>query len=81
MKSNEVIYFEPSVAKILSSMSITLMNRDTKTHKLTSGNTDSLLLTEFFHTDGIDREELTTVRIESNQPAIPYYCSLHFFYS
>ena len=62
-------------------MFITWMNRDTKTHKLTSGKADSLLLTEFFHTDAINREELTTVRIESNQPAIPYYCSLQFFYS
>ena len=75
--STEVIYFEPRVVKILSGMSITWMNRDTKTHRLTSGNADSLLPTEFFHTDDIVEGESTTVRIESNQPAIPYYCSLH----
>jgi class 3 adenylate cyclase len=44
---------------------------------LTSGNVDSLLPTEFFHTEDIVGGESTTVRIESNQPAIPYYCSLH----
>ena len=75
--STEVTYFEPRVIKILSGMSITWMNRDTKTHRLTSGNADSLLPTEFFHTDDIIGGESTTVKIESNQPAIPYYCSLH----
>jgi len=58
-------------------MSITWMNRDTKTHRLTSGNADSLLSTGFFHTDDIDRGKSTTIKIESNQPAIPYYCTLH----
>ena len=53
------------------------MNRDTKTHRLTSGNADSLLSTEFFHTNDIDRGKSTTMKIESNQPAIPYYCTLH----
>jgi class 3 adenylate cyclase/plastocyanin len=75
--STEVMYFEPRIVKILSGMSITWMNRDTKTHRLTSGNADLLLSTEFFHTDNIVRGKSTTVRIESNQPAIPYYCSLH----
>ena len=75
--SIEVIYFEPRVIKILSGMSITWMNRDTKTHRLTSGNADSLLPTEFFHTDNIAGGQSTTVKIESNQPAIPYFCSLH----
>ena len=75
--SIEVIYFEPRVIKILSGMSITWMNRDTKTHILTSGNADSLLPTEFFHTDNIAGGKSTTVKIESNQPAIPYFCSLH----
>jgi class 3 adenylate cyclase len=73
----EINYFEPRVVKILSGMSITWMNRDTKIHRLTSGNADSLLPTEFFHTDDIVEGESTTVKIESNQPAIPYYCSLH----
>ena len=75
--STEVMYFEPRVVKILSGMSITWMNRDTKTHRLTSGNADSLLSTGFFYTDDIAQGESITVRIESNQPAIPYYCSLH----
>jgi class 3 adenylate cyclase len=75
--STEVMYFEPRVVKILNGMSITWMNRDTKTHRLTSGNADSLLSTGFFYTDGIPQGESKTVRIESNQPAIPYYCSLH----
>ncbi|HET7644388.1 MAG TPA: hypothetical protein VFK40_12840 [Nitrososphaeraceae archaeon] len=64
----EVIYFDPRVVKIQSGMS---------THRLTSGNADSLLPTEFFQTQDIDEGESTTIRIESNQPAIPYYCSLH----
>jgi len=75
--STEVMYFEPRIVKILSGMSITWMNRDTKTHILTSGNADSLLPTEFFHTNDIGRGKSTTIKIESNQPAIPYYCSLH----
>lgn len=58
-------------------MSITWMNRGTKTHRLTSGNADQLLPTEFFHSDDIDRGKSTTSKIESNQPAIPQYCSLH----
>ena len=74
---SEIIYFEPRIVKILSGMSITWMNRDIKTHRLTSGNADSLLPTEFFHTDDIVGGKSTTVRIESNQQAIPYYCSLH----
>src|ERR1044072_6411760 len=53
------------------------MNRDTKIHKLTSCNADSLLLNELFHTKEIPSGGSTTVRIESTQPAIPYYCSLH----
>ena len=53
------------------------MNRDTKTHRFTPDNADSLLPTEFFQTQDIDEGESTTIRIESNQPAIPYYCSLH----
>ncbi|HEY9485682.1 MAG TPA: hypothetical protein VIQ04_03485 [Nitrososphaeraceae archaeon] len=69
--STEVMYFEPRIVKILSGMSITWMNRDTKTHRLTSGNADSLLPTEFFHTDDIDRDKSTTIKIEGNQPAIP----------
>lgn len=73
----EAMYFDPRIVKILSGMSITWMNRDTKTHRLTSCNADSLLPTEFFHTDDIPGGELTTIRIESSQPAIPYYCSLH----
>jgi len=58
-------------------MSITWMNRDTKTHRLTSGNADSLLSTGFFYTDCMVPGESITVRIENNRPAIPYYCSLH----
>ena len=69
--STEVMYFEPRIVKILSGMSITWMNRDTKTHRLISGNADSLLPTEFFHTDDIDRGKSTTIKIESNQPTIP----------
>jgi class 3 adenylate cyclase/plastocyanin len=75
--SIEFMYFEPRIVKILSGMSITWMNRDTKTHRLTSGNANSLLPTEFFHTDDIAGGQSTTIRIESNQPAIPYYCPLH----
>ena len=33
--------------------------------------------TEFFQTDDITRGQSTTVKIESNQPAILYYCSVH----
>lgn len=58
-------------------MSITWMNRDTKTHRLTSCNADSLLPTKFFYTKDIPRGGSTTVKLESSQPAIPYYCSLH----
>ena len=50
---DEIMYFEPRIVKILSGMSITWMNRDTKTHRLTSGNADSLLPTEFFYTEDI----------------------------
>ena len=74
---SKITYFEPRVVQIQSGMSITWMNRDRKTHRLTSGNAYSLLPTEFFHTDNIVAGESTTVRIESNQLAIPYYCSLH----
>src|SRR5574339_946366 len=73
----EAMYFDPRIVKILSGMSRTWMNRDTKTHRLTSGNADSLLPKEFFHTDDISEGESTNVKIETNQPAIHYYCSLH----
>jgi class 3 adenylate cyclase len=75
--SKEVMYFEPRIVKILSGMSITWMNRDTKTHRLTSCNADSLLPTKYFYTEDIPRGGSTTVKLESSQPAIPYYCSLH----
>lgn len=74
---DEIMYFEPRIVKILSGMSITWMNRDTKTHRLTSGNADSLLPTEFFHTEDIPGGKSATIRIVSDQPAITYYCSLH----
>ncbi|MGE0243809.1 MAG: adenylate/guanylate cyclase domain-containing protein [Nitrososphaeraceae archaeon] len=74
---SEALYLDPRVVKILSGMSITWMNRDTKIHRLASCNADSLLPTEFFHTEDIPSGGTTTVKIESTQPAIPYYCSLH----
>jgi class 3 adenylate cyclase len=74
---SETLYLDPRVVKILSGMSITWMNRDTKIHRLTSCNADSLLPTEFFNTEEIPSGGSTTVRIQSTQPVIPYYCSLH----
>ena len=67
--STEVMYFEPRIVKILSGMSITWMNRDTKTHRLTSGNADSLLPTEFFHTDDIAKVNQQQSKLKAiNQP-------------
>jgi class 3 adenylate cyclase/plastocyanin len=73
----EIKYFEPRVVKIFKGQSITWINRDTKVHELTSGDADSSLPTEFFQTGSMLPGESTTVKIDSNQGSIPYYCSLH----
>ena len=43
----EAMYFDPRIVKILSGMSITWMNRDTKTHRFTPDNADSLYQLNF----------------------------------
>ena len=73
----EIKYFEPRVVRILKGQSITWINRDTKVHELTSGDADSSLPTEFFQTGSMLPGESTTVKIDSNQGTIPYFCSIH----
>ena len=73
----EIRYFEPRVVKISKGQSITWINRDTKVHELTSGDGDSSLATEFFQTGSMLPGESTTVKIDSNQGSIPYYCLKH----
>ena len=75
----QVIYFESRVFKILNTISLIWMNRDTKIHRLKSVNADSYYQHNFslFVILLSGWEKSTTVRIESDQPAIPYYCSLH----
>jgi class 3 adenylate cyclase len=73
----EIKYFEPRVVRILKGQSITWINRDTKVHELTSGDADSSLPTEFFQTGSMLPGESTTVKIDSNQGSIPYFCSHH----
>lgn len=75
--STEIRYFEPRVVKISKGQSITWINRDTKVHELTSGDGDSSLATEFFQTGSMLPGESTTVKIDSNQGSIPYYCLKH----
>lgn len=76
-ESAEIRYFEPRVVKISKGQSITWINRDTKVHELTSGDGDSSLATEFFQTGSMLPGESTTVKIDSNQGSIPYYCIKH----
>jgi class 3 adenylate cyclase len=73
----QIKYFEPRIVRIVKGQSITWINRDTKVHELTSGDGDSSLRTEFFQTGSMLPGESTTVKIDSNQGSIPYYCSLH----
>jgi len=73
----EVLYLEPRIVKILKGQSITWINHDLKVHKLTSGDGHSSLPTGFLQTDDILPGKLTTVKIDSNQQSIPYYCSIH----
>lgn len=75
--ATEIRYFEPRVVKISKGQSITWINRDTKVHELTSGDGDSSLATEFFQTGSMLPGESTTVKIDSNQGSIPYYCLKH----
>lgn len=75
--ASEIRYFEPRVVKISKGQSITWINRDTKVHELTSGDGDSSLATEFFQTGSMLPGESTTVKIDSNQGSIPYYCLKH----
>lgn len=76
-KLDHIKYFEPSIIKIFKGESITWMNRDTKVHELTSGDGNSSLPTEFFQTGSMLPGESTTIKIDTNQGSIPYYCSLH----
>ena len=73
----EVLYLEPRVVKIIKGQSITWINHDLKVHKLTSGDGHSSLPTGFLQTNDILPGHLTTMKIDSNQQSIPYYCSIH----
>lgn len=71
------MYFEPRIVKIVKGESITWINRDTKVHNLTSGDANSTLQSPFFQTGSMLPGESTTVKIDSNQQSIPYYCTMH----
>ena len=71
------MYFEPRIVKIVKGESITWINRDTKVHNLTSGDAISTLQSPFFQTGSMLPGESTTVKIDSNQQSIPYYCTMH----
>lgn len=71
------MYFEPRIVKIVKGESITWINRDTKVHNLTSGDAISTLPSPFFQTGSMLPGESTTVKIDSNQQSIPYYCTMH----
>lgn len=75
--TNEIMYFEPRIVKIVKGESITWINRDTKVHNLTSGDAISTLQSPFFQTGSMLPGETTTVKIDSNQQSIPYYCTMH----
>ena len=75
--TKEITYFEPRVVKIVKGESITWINRDTKVHNLTSGDANSTLPSPFFQTGSMLPGESTTVKIDSNQQSIPYYCTMH----
>jgi class 3 adenylate cyclase/plastocyanin len=75
--SKEIMYFEPRIVKIVKGESITWINRDTKVHNLTSGDANSTLQSPFFQTGSMLPGESTTVKIDSNQQNIPYYCTMH----
>lgn len=71
------MYFEPRIVKIAKGESITWINRDTKVHNLISGDANSALQSPFFQTGSMLPGESTTVKIDSNQQSIPYYCIMH----
>ncbi len=75
--TNEIAYFEPRIVKIVKGESITWINLDTKVHNLTSGDAKSTLPSPFFQTGSMLPGESTTVKIDSNQQSIPYYCTMH----
>ena len=75
--TKEIAYFEPRIVKIVKGESITWINRDTKVHNLTSGDANSTLPSPFFQTGSMLPGESTTVKIDSNQQSIPYYCTMH----
>ncbi len=75
--TKEITYFKPRIVKIVKGESITWINRDTKVHNLTSGDANSTLPSPFFQTGSMLPGESTTVKIESNQQSIPYYCTMH----
>ncbi|HEX7275406.1 MAG TPA: adenylate/guanylate cyclase domain-containing protein [Nitrososphaeraceae archaeon] len=75
--TKEIMYFEPRIVKIVKGESITWINRDAKVHNLTSGDANSTLQSPFFQTGSMLPGESTTVKIDSNQQNIPYYCTMH----
>ena len=75
--TSEILYFEPRIIKVVKGETITWINRDTKVHNLTSGDGSSSLPSPFFQTGSMLPGESTTVKIDSNQQSIPYYCSMH----
>lgn len=72
-------YFHPRFATVLSGQEIKWINHDAKSHRLVSGNPDTLISDGMFDTGEILVGQSSSIQLNSSQRArsIPYFCFLH----
>ena len=70
-------YFEPRFLTVLTSQTVTWINRDRISHALTSGEPNSIVSNKIFNTGLIPAGKSGTVTIPSTRGNILYFCSLH----
>jgi class 3 adenylate cyclase/plastocyanin len=72
-------YFHPRFAKILPGQEMRWINHDTRSHRLVSGNPDTLISDGIFDTGEILVGQASSIQLNSSQRtrSISYFCFLH----
>ena len=72
-------YFHPRFAKILPGQEIRWINHDTRSHRLVSGNPDTLISDGLFDTGEILVGQASSIQFNTSKKtmSIPYFCFLH----
>jgi class 3 adenylate cyclase/plastocyanin len=72
-------YFHPRFAKVLPGQEMRWINHDTRSHRLVSGNPDTLISDGIFDTGEIFVGQASSIELDSYQrtTSISYFCFLH----